>query len=588
MPRSKGSSRSRVGLLDRMIAQPRSGHDPTLHRRAPERVTVVSADGTRIQFARLSSGARGRGEKARHIGHRRRGTVPSLAEHPRARSRQDHARPGGGARQLHASHVSATAARRVTTTLHQNLNPIIWRTRSQRTYVRARTGDRGIVMEVSRSFVSVAVVLMASCGQEMPSDSTAPIEHSSSDLARRPAATIDDIGVETGMPRPPPGRRRVRAPDRHAVAGWRAALHRRGPRLRREGDVPSPRAPATRSSTRRAPWCFRTTSTASRRVTRTPARAATACPSSAAAVTSRPTRSSPASGSTSSPSITTTRFRRAAPSTRKGSSPRCRPSPTHRLTLGMNGSGFIEMLARQMTRDLQRMRNRLAGRVGHARHQGGLLRSSLPQRRRGMGHLAGRGPAGASARDRRTGRPSDARSSALPPGRHRRLDPRVHQQRLQPPPRHPEHRALRRRRGSGRRRLRRRAARADVTAVDRLPGGPRRARAASSRTIRVLEDAVLVGERAFGEIGCTSCHVRSLPLDDEGWMFVEPNPFNPSPPNLQPGDAPDFVVDLTSNAVAGAAARSRERASCTFRPSPISSSTTSPADPTIPTVIRST
>jgi hypothetical protein len=35
---------------------------------------------------------------------------------------------------------------------------------------------------------------------------------------------------------------------------------------------------------------------------------------------------------------------------------------------------------------------------------------------------------------------------------------------------------------------------------------------------------------------------------DDGWIFVEPNPFNP-PKNLRPGDAPDFAVDLTSNAL---------------------------------------
>jgi hypothetical protein len=60
-----------------------------------------------------------------------------------------------------------------------------------------------------------------------------------------------------------------------------------------------------------------------------------------------------------------------------------------------------------------------------------------------------------------------------------------------------------------------------------------------------IEAAVREGERRFEEIGCAACHVPSLPLDDNGWLYVEPNPYNP-PGNLQPGDAPDFVVDLTA------------------------------------------
>jgi hypothetical protein len=39
--------------------------------------------------------------------------------------------------------------------------------------------------------------------------------------------------------------------------------------------------------------------------------------------------------------------------------------------------------------------------------------------------------------------------------------------------------------------------------------------------------------------------VSSLPLNNEGWIFTEPNPFNP-PENLQVGEAPTLSVDLTS------------------------------------------
>jgi cytochrome c peroxidase len=60
-----------------------------------------------------------------------------------------------------------------------------------------------------------------------------------------------------------------------------------------------------------------------------------------------------------------------------------------------------------------------------------------------------------------------------------------------------------------------------------------------------IEHAVLVGEQRFADIGCTTCHIPSLPLDQAGWVFTEPNPYNPAG-NLKPGDAPMLAVDLTS------------------------------------------
>ncbi len=59
-----------------------------------------------------------------------------------------------------------------------------------------------------------------------------------------------------------------------------------------------------------------------------------------------------------------------------------------------------------------------------------------------------------------------------------------------------------------------------------------------------IEAAILAGEQTFEEIGCGSCHIASLPLTDDGWIFTEPNPFNPAQ-NLRPGDAPDLAVDLS-------------------------------------------
>ena len=58
-----------------------------------------------------------------------------------------------------------------------------------------------------------------------------------------------------------------------------------------------------------------------------------------------------------------------------------------------------------------------------------------------------------------------------------------------------------------------------------------------------IEEAVLVGEDAFQRIGCASCHVPELPLDENGWIYTEPNPFNPDG-NLQPDDAPVYGINL--------------------------------------------
>src|SRR5713101_7113187 len=82
-----------------------------------------------------------------------------------------------------------------------------------------------------------------------------------------------------------------------------------------------------------------------------------------------------------------------------------------------------------------------------------------------------------------------------------------------------------------------------------------------------LERANLMGEAVFNRIGCASCHA-TLPLTSNnnpglpgrpGWIYFEPNPYNPATgpnsPNLQlgptnyPVSAPALTVDLTSAAL---------------------------------------
>ena len=78
--------------------------------------------------------------------------------------------------------------------------------------------------------------------------------------------------------------------------------------------------------------------------------------------------------------------------------------------------------------------------------------------------------------------------------------------------------------------------------------------------------AIASGERLFSNIGCAGCHVPALPLTSKnnpgapgkpGWIFTEPGPYNPTTgpnsPNLVPGPAhypvssPPVLVDLTSD-----------------------------------------
>jgi hypothetical protein len=60
-----------------------------------------------------------------------------------------------------------------------------------------------------------------------------------------------------------------------------------------------------------------------------------------------------------------------------------------------------------------------------------------------------------------------------------------------------------------------------------------------------IEQAVCNGEKVFAQIGCASCHIPQLPLTNKGWMYSEPNPYNP-PLNLRVGTTQTLTVDLNS------------------------------------------
>ncbi|MCB1036761.1 MAG: thiol oxidoreductase [Acidobacteria bacterium] len=216
-----------------------------------------------------------------------------------------------------------------------------------------------------------------------------------------------------------------------------------------------------------------------------------------------------------------------------------------RATLGMNGSGYIEMLARQMTADLQSIRDGIMPGGSAELVTKGVSFGTLA--RNADGSWDASGAEGLPAPSLATSGPSDPPNLILRPFHQagavislRQFTNNAfnHHHGIQSTERFgvdtdPD--------GDG---FMNEMTVADVTAASvwqatlNVPGRviPR---------VRAIEEAVLTGEQKFADVGCATCHVPELPLDNGGWFYTEPNPYNPAG-NLQPGDAPDFVVNLNS------------------------------------------
>jgi hypothetical protein len=222
-----------------------------------------------------------------------------------------------------------------------------------------------------------------------------------------------------------------------------------------------------------------------------------------------------------------------------------------RATLGMFGSGYIEMLARQITEDLQTIRDLTP--------PGGIRR--LVSKGISFGTIAraadGRwltaGVQGIAAPSLVTSRPASPPSLIIRPFHQagnvvsiRQFSNNAfnHHHGIQSTERFgkdtdPD--------GDG---VMNEMTRADVTAVSIFQA----TMAVPGRVIPddpEIEEAILAGEKRFAAIGCTTCHIPALPLDRQGWIFSEPNPFNPADPpqgpNLLVGQAPTLTVDLSSD-----------------------------------------
>ena len=237
-----------------------------------------------------------------------------------------------------------------------------------------------------------------------------------------------------------------------------------------------------------------------------------------------------------------------------------------RKTIGMNGSGFVEMLARQMTADLQAERD--ATPPGNSRQltSKGISFGTLTHNADGSWDTSKvQGLAAPSLSSKGTTPPSLIIRPLHQVGnvisiRQFSTNAFNHHHGMQAEERFglnedPD--------GDG---VTNELTTADLTAVSMfqatlpVPG----------RVIpndKAVEQANLRGEALFDKIGCATCHATlALTADNNpglpgkpGWIYFEPNPYNPATgpntPNLQlgppnyPVSAPALTVDLTSNAL---------------------------------------
>src|SRR6266849_2227895 len=246
-----------------------------------------------------------------------------------------------------------------------------------------------------------------------------------------------------------------------------------------------------------------------------------------------------------------------------------------RKTVGMNGSGFVEMLARQMTADLQAERDAtVPGNSTHLMSKGvsfGILTHNLD----GTWN---------TAQVQGLAAPSLSTKSTTPPSLIIRP---LHQVGNVISIRQFSNNAFNHHHGMQSEErfglnedpdgdhVMNELTTADLTAVSIFQA----TLAVPGRVIPndpVIERANLRGERVFDEIGCSSCHINALPLTAgnnpglpgrPGWIYFEPNPYNPgqlnvpNSPNLlcanpsdcslgpanYPVSAPALTVDLTSD-----------------------------------------
>ncbi len=220
-----------------------------------------------------------------------------------------------------------------------------------------------------------------------------------------------------------------------------------------------------------------------------------------------------------------------------------------RATTGMFGSGYLEMLARQMTGDLQAARDALAPGSSVALASKGVSFGVLARAVDGSWDVSAVEGLGAPSLQTTGGAPPSLivlpwhQASAVVSLRQFANNAFNHHHGIQTEERFGEGVDAD---GDG---FVDEMTRADVTAVSLWQATlPVPGRVIPSEPY--VEDAILHGEHLFAAIGCATCHVPALPLNDWGWFYTEPNPYNP-PGNLRVGDAPTLEVNLNSRTLPG-------------------------------------
>ena len=221
-----------------------------------------------------------------------------------------------------------------------------------------------------------------------------------------------------------------------------------------------------------------------------------------------------------------------------------------RKTIGMNGSGFIEMLARQMTADLRAIRDSITPGTARALFTKGVSFGTLARRLDGSWDTSG--IQGLPAPSRASADASHPPSLIILPFHQAGAVVSLRQFTNNAFTHHHGMQAEERfgigvdEDGDG---FVNELTRADITAVTVYQAAlpvPGRATPDDPEAAKAAQ----IGEVRFSEIGCGSCHVPYLPLPDPGWIYSEPNPYNPAG-NLQTGQAPALSVDLTSDDLPG-------------------------------------
>lgn len=256
-----------------------------------------------------------------------------------------------------------------------------------------------------------------------------------------------------------------------------------------------------------------------------------------------------------------------------------------RGTLGMFGSGFIEMLARQMTSDLQSIRDLTKPGEAHAMITKGVSFGTIVRDASGnwdVSNIEGLPPQ--SLVTTGPGNPPSLvihpfhQSGSVVSIRQFTNNAFNHHHGMQSTERFGDFVDAD---GDG---VVNELTRADVTAVAifqaTLPV-PASVQPADPE----VRQAIRQGSHLFSRIGCADCHVPALPLDKRGWIYTEPNPYNP-PGNLQVGEADALRVDLTRGNLPGGRLKPKNGVVWVpaFTDLKLHDITTGPGDPTEETI----